>query len=452
MKAKNELTDGKLYPSLIRFTIPFLLSSLLQNLYGTVDLLVIGNFSTKANVSAVATGSEVMTLVTFFILGLTTGATVLIGQFLGAKQYKTVAEVIGNSIFVFGGLSVCMMVLFLFIHPYILHLLNIPAQAEAAANTYTMICSLGIPLIVGYNTVCAILRGMGDSKSPLIFVAIACAVNIAGDLLLSGALCMGAAGVAISTVLAQGISFIAALLFLGKKGMGIPFSAKDIRLSAGMAKRIIALGIPIGVKSILVNLSFMLLTSIINAMGVSYSAAMGVGDKIVGFAFLPQTSFATSISVVVAQNMGAGKPERAKKATIYGMITCTAIGFLFFAYSQFFPTVLPSLFTKDAEVQVMCGMYIKAFSYDAILTSIIFCLTSMFTGCGKSTFTMLQDLAPTFLVRVPATYLISRMAGATLFQIGLAAPFASMMGMIICLIYLKSGRWKQGILTEKEAA
>ncbi len=217
-----------------------------------------------------------------------------------------------------------------------------------------------------------------------------------------------------------------------------------------MARRILTLGIPIGVKSILVNLSFMLLTSIINAMGVSYSAAMGVGDKIVGFAFLPQTSFATSISVVVAQNMGAGKPERAKKATIYGMITCTAIGFLFFVYSQFFPTVLPSLFTKDVEVQVMCGMYIKAFSYDAILTSIIFCLTSMFTGCGKSTFTMLQDLASTFLVRVPATYFVSRMAGATLFQIGLAAPFASMMGMIICLIYLKSGRWKTGIVTKEE--
>lgn len=423
----------------------------MQNLYGTVDLLVIGNFSTKANVSAVATGSEVMTLVTFFILGLTTGATVLIGQFLGAKQYKIVAKVVGNSIFVFGGLSVFMMVVFLFVHPYILHLLNIPSEAEVAANTYTMICCLGIPLIVGYNTVCAILRGIGDSKSPLIFVAIACVVNIAGDLLLSGAFRMGAAGVAISTVAAQGISFITALLFLRKKGMGIPFSKKDIRFSVAMAKRIITLGIPIGIKSILVNLSFMLITSIINAMGVTYSAAMGVGDKIVGFAFLPQSSFATSISVVVAQNMGARKPERARKATIYGMLTCIVIGFIFFAYSQIFPTFLPSLFTKDPEVQVMCGMYIKAYSYDAILTSIVFCLSSMFTGCGKSTFTMLQDLASTFLVRVPVTYFISRIEGATLFQIGLAAPIASIMGIAMCLIYLKSGKWKTGFLaTEKQ--
>lgn len=448
MEINNTLTDGKLYPTLIKFTIPFLLSSLLQNLYGTVDLLVIGNFSTKANVSAVATGSQVMSLVTFFILGLTTGATVLIGQFLGARQYKTVAEVIGNSIFVFGGLSVLMMAIFLLVHPYILHLLNIPAEAETAANTYTMICCLGIPLIVGYNTVCAILRGMGDSKSPLIFVAIACVVNIAGDLLLSGALHMGAAGVAISTVAAQGISFISALLFLGRRGVGIPFSKGDLRFSMEMSKKILTLGIPMGIRSILVNLSFMLITSIINAMGVTYSAAMGVGDKIVGFAFLPQSSFATSISVIVAQNMGAGKPDRAKRATIYGMITCVVIGFIFFAYSQFFPTFLPSLFTNDAEVQVMCGMYIKAYSYDAILTSIVFCLSSMFTGCGKSTFTMAQDLASTFLIRVPVTYLVSRMADATLFQIGLAAPIASILGIVICLVYLKTGKWKSGVLVK----
>ncbi len=441
---KNLLTDGHLYPALIQFTIPFFLSSLLQNLYGTVDLLVIGNFSAKSTVSAVATGSQVMSLVTFFLLGLTTGATVLIGQFLGAKNYRTVAEVIGNSVFVFGGISFLMTGMFLFLHPSILKLLNIPAQAEAAANTYTLICILGIPLIVGYNTVCAILRGMGDSKSPLAFVSVACVVNVAGDLLLSGLFRMGAAGVALSTVAAQGISFIIALLCLKRKGLGIPFSKKDIRFSADTAFRILKLGIPMGIRSIMVNLSFMLITSIINAMGVTYSAAMGVGDKIIGFAFLPQSSFATSISVFVAQNMGAGKTERARKATLYGMVTCVAIGFLFFLVSQLFPTALPALFTRDTEVRVMCGMYIKAYSYDAVLTSIVFCLSSMFTGCGKSTFTMLQDLTSTFLVRVPVTYFVSRIADATLFQIGLAAPIASAMGIIICLIYLKTGRWKTG--------
>lgn len=447
MEKENTLISGKLYPTLIMFTIPFLLSSLLQSLYGTVDLLVIGNVSSPADVSAVATGSQIMNLITMFMLGMTTGATVLIGQFLGAGDYKNVAAIVGNSVFVFGGLALLFTVLFLFIHPVILRWMNIPQEAEAAANTYTMICSFGIPLIIGYNTVCAILRGMGDSKSPLFFVAIACAVNIIGDLLLSGVFSMGAAGVAVATVSAQGVSFFASLIFLARKGLGVPFSKSDIRFSSYRAGRILTLGIPLGVRSILVSFSFMMITSIINAMGITYSAAMGVGDKIVSFAFLPQSSFSNSISVVVAQNMGARKPERAKWATIYGMMTCIVWGIIFCVFCHCFPTLLPSLFTKDTAVREMCGLYIRAYSYDAILTSVVFCLSSMFTGCGKSTFTLLQDLAATFLMRVPFTYFISKMAGVTLFHIGLAAPAASILGIIICLIYLKMGKWKEGFLT-----
>lgn len=445
METTNTLTTGKLYPALIKFTIPFLLSSLLQSLYGTVDLLVIGNFAAPASVSAVATGSQVMTLVTYLMLGLTTGATVLIGQFLGAGDKKHVASVISNSIFVFGGISLLFMALFLVLHPAILAWLNIPAEAAAEANTYAMICSFGIPLIVGYNTVCAILRGMGDSKSPLYFVAVACVVNVFGDLLLSGVFSMGAAGVAISTVAAQGISFLFGLLFLYKKGIGIPFGRADIRFEAEMSGRILKLGIPLAIKSILVNLSFMLITSIINAMGVTASAAMGVGDKIVNFSFLPQSSFYNSISVIVAQNIGAKQPDRAKRATLYGMGTCIVWGCLVFAVCQLAPTALPSLFTRDTAVQEMCGMYIRAYSYDAILTSVVFCLSSMFTGCGRSTFVMIQDLVSTFLVRVPVTYFVSQIPGATLFTIGLAAPAASLLGIILLLIYLKSGKWKKGL-------
>lgn len=446
MEQSNALTTGKIYPALIKFTVPFLLSSLLQSLYGTVDLLVIGNYSNAASVSAVATGSQVMNLITFLMLGITTGATVLIGQFLGAKDHKHVASVIGNSIFVFGGMSILFAAISLLLHSTILQWMNIPPEATAEANLYTVICSLGIPLIIGYNTVCAILRGMGDSKSPLYFVAVACAVNVAGDLLLTGALGMGAAGVAIATVTAQGVSFLVGLVYIAKKGLGIPFSKTDIRFDFYMAKRIVTLGIPLGVRSVLVSFSFMMITSIINAMGVTVSAAMGVGDKIVGFAFLPQSSFANAISVMVAQNMGAGKPERAKKATIYGMITCVIIGALFCIFAHVAPTVLPGLFTKDVDVQIFCGQYIMAYSYDGILTSITFCVTSMFTGCGKSTFTLFQDLASTFLMRVPFTYFMSKVAGVTLFQLGLAAPAASAVGIVICLIYLKSGRWKKGFV------
>lgn len=444
MKQNNELTTGKIYPALLKFTVPFLLSALLQSLYGTVDLLVIGNYSETASVSAVATGSQVMNLITFLVLGITTGATVLIGQFQGAKDDRQVASVIGNSIFVFGIMSVVVAGISLLLHSTILEWMNIPTEAAAEANIYTVICSLGIPLIIGYNTVCAVLRGMGDSKSPLYFVAVACVVNIAGDLLLAGAFGLGAAGVAVATVAAQGVSFIVGLIYMVKKGIGVPFSKADIRMDPAMVKRIIVLGIPLGIRSVLINFSFMMITSIINSMGVQVSAAMGVGDKIVGFAFLPQSAFSNAISVMVAQNMGARQPERAKKATVYGMATCCAIGVCFCVFAHIAPTVLPSLFTKDGNVQSLCGQYIKAYSYDGILTSIVFCISSMFMGCGKSTFTMLQDLASTFLMRVPFTYFMSKVAGVTLFQLGLAAPAASVVGIVICLIYLKSGKWKEG--------
>lgn len=440
---ENSLVKGDVFKVLIKFTIPFLLSCLLQNLYGTVDLLVIGNYSVASNVSAVATGSQVMGLITQFILGITTGATVLIGQYLGANKPKKVAKTIGNSIYLFTIIALLFTGISLGLHELILEIMNIPLEASDAANTYTIICSIGIPLIVGYNTICAILRGLGDIKSPLYFVLIACFFNIVLDIILAGYMDMGAAGVAIATVVAQGISFIIGLFYLYKKGIGIPFSKDDIKLEFSEAKRILLIGIPLGVKSIIISFSFMMITAIINKMGVLVSAAMGVGDKIVNFAFLPQSAFATSISVMVAQNMGANQPKRAIQATQYGMITCVIIGILFTIFQHIYPTVLPALFTKDTVVQQLCGEYVKAYSYDSILTSIVFCLSSMFTGCGKSTFTLIQDLVSTFGMRVPATYFLSKLTGVTLYQLGLAAPAASFVSIVICLVYLKSGKWKE---------
>ena len=442
MSEKNMITTGRIYPALLKFTVPFLLSSLLQNLYGTVDLLVIGNYSNAASVSAVATGSQVMSLLTFLMMGFSMGATVLIGRYIGAQQYKKVADVIGNSVILFTGMSMVLAGVLIILHGTFLNWMNIPVEAVTEANTYTLICAFGIPLIVGYNTVCSILRGIGDSQRPLYFVAVACVVNIVLDYLLAGVFHMGAAGVAIATVVAQGVSFIVGLIYIMKRGLGFEFSREDITFDFETTKSIFTISVPLAIRSIMINFSFMLITAIINKMGVTVSAAMGVGDKIVNFAFIPQSSFSSAIAIFVAQNMGAEQPDRAIKSTLYGMGTCVGIGVIFCIFSHIYPTVLPSIFTKDVAVQQMCGEYIRAYSYDAILTSIVFCLTSMFNGCGKSGFTVIQDLVSTFLMRVPFTYFMSKMSGVTLFQLGLAAPAASFVSIVICVIYLKSGKWK----------
>ena len=262
----------------------------------------------------------------------------------------------------FSILSLIFMVLMLMLYPSLLRWLNIPPEAETKARAYCLICSFGIPLIIGYNTVGAILRAIGDSKRPLLFVAIACAVNVAGDFLLTGVFHLGTTGVAIATVAAQGISFVFSLLYLMRKGMGFSFHLSDIRFDARTTKRIFSVGLPMGLQSILINLSFMFITAIINAMGLSASAAMGIGDKIVSFAFLIQNSVSAALSVVVAQNIGAGKPDRARSALKGSILVCVSIEFLFCLFCELEPNVLPSLFTGDRIVIEMAGLYMIAYS------------------------------------------------------------------------------------------
>jgi len=452
MNKKNyDLTKDALAPALFSFTVPFLFATLLQTLYGTVDTLTVGNFSSTASLSAVAVGAQVLSLMTFLAYGLSNGATVLLGQSIGAKDEKRAAKIVGNTIIDFAAASILFMVLLLIIYPTALRLLNIPAEAWDEACRYCTICSFGIPLIVGYNTVCALLRAIGDSKSPLIFVGIACVINVAGDLILTGLLGMGAAGVAISTVVAQGSSFLFSLVYIMKKGMGFAFSKSDIKYDSSVTANIFKVGLPMGLQSILINLSFLFITSIINAMGLTASAAMGVGDKIIGIAFLPQNSVCGAVSVVVAQNIGAKKPDRAIKSVKLGMAFCLAIEIVFLVFCQVCPNTLPSLFSSDWEVIVMAGQYMRAYSIDALLTSITFCLAGFMNGCGKTTANMIQNLISTFLGRVPATYLLSIIPGTSLFLIGLAAPISTIMSVIMLFIYIAGGFWKKGLFDSNEA-
>ncbi len=440
----TSFTTGPILSRIVAFAVPTFLAMALQMLYGTVDVLVVGNFGSTAGVSAVSTGSQILSLATFLISGFTTASTVLIGQYLGAGDDRNVSRVIGGSIPVFGVISALFAVIMVFLYPDLLTALNIPAEAVEQAKIYTLICSCGIPLIVGYNAVCAILRGMGDSKSPLVFVTVACCVNIVGDLLLTGWLDMGAAGVAIATVVAQGTSFALSLLYLMKKGIGVPFHKSDIRFDAKLTRKLFQLGVPLAVQSIMINLSFLFITAIINAMGVTASAAMGVGDKITGFAFLPQSAFSQAVQVFTAQNMGANKPERALKGMWYSAGVTSVWGLCFFGICNLWPALLPSLFSSDPAVIQMTGLYVSAYSFDTVLTCLIFCMNGLLAGCGSAGFSMAANLLGSFAVRIPATFILSRLPETNLFLIGLAAPVASVAQIIITLIYFRSGKWKKG--------
>lgn len=437
---KIYLTEGPLFVSVLRFTLPFLLSNLLQTLYGTVDTLVIGNYGSASGVSAVACGAQLLSLFTFLAIGLSAGGTVLVSQCIGSRDQKQAAVIVGNLIIDFAVISLALTAVSSVFSPVFLAWLNVPQEAMAEAATYMRICSLGIPLIIGYNIICALLRAMGDSKNPLIFVAVACVINIFGDLLLTGVLGMGVAGVAIATVTAQGVSFLFGLVFITRRGLSFPFGRRDIRFDRKTTAHIFRIGIPMGVQSVLINISFMFITAIINGMGLTASAAMGIGEKIVGFTFMPQSAFSASIAVVVAQNYGADKMDRARKAVRYAIGVCISIETVFLLVCQLFPGFLPSLFTKDEEVIHMAGLYMMAYSIDGVLTAVSFNLSALLNGCGRTAFNMAQNLIATFLGRIPATWFFSRLAGTSLFLIGCAAPASTILSIVMLLVYIRLNR------------
>jgi len=446
MEQKNLLTEGSIFKSLMKFSFPFLLASLLQAFYGAADLFVVGQYADSAAVSAVAIGSQVMQTITGVILGITTGGTILIGQYLGAKREKDMAKTIGTIICVFGFLSVVLTILMVLFTNPIARIMHTPDEAMKYTQQYIFICSCGIPFIIGYNAVSGILRGMGDSKTPLYFIAIACVINITVDIILVDFFKMGAVGAAAATVGAQGISFLLAVLFLWKKGFPFEFGKKYILLFPKKAKIIFHLGLPIALQDGLINISFLLITTIINTMGLTASAAVGVVEKIIVFAMLPPTAFASAIAVMTAQNIGAGKVERAQKS-LYAGITCSLVmGIAFWIYSQISPESITSLFSNDKEVIYTAAAYLKSYSLDCILVCFIFCMNSFFSGCGHPIFPMVHSLIATFLIRIPVSFFLSRIEGITLYKIGFGAPLATFISLIMCIIYMKYGSWKNNAM------
>lgn len=314
-----DLTQGNVVKVLFQFALPYLLANVLQALYGGADLFVVGQFDDAASVAGVAIGSQVMQTVTGIILGLKTGITVLIGIATGARNYKELVAVIGSSVWLFALIGIVLTSLMVLCHDPITSVMHTPAEAMQDTQAYLLIASLGIPFIIGYNVVCGILRGIGDSRTPLYFVLLACIINIVLDFLLVGAFHLRAAGAALATISSQGISFVTALWFLHRRGFSFPFTRKDIRLNGLLSRRIMVLGAPIALQDALVNISFLIITVIVNQMGVIASAALGVVEKVIVFAMLPPVAISSAVAAMTAQNYGAGLIGRMNRCLYAGI-------------------------------------------------------------------------------------------------------------------------------------
>lgn len=425
----GDFTQGSIAKKLIRFMMPIFGALVLQAMYGAVDLFVVGQFGTNAGISAVSTGSNVVNLVTFVVSALTMGVTVLIGRYLGENEHERIGSVIGGAIAFFSLAAVVLMVVMLLFAPQFATWLNAPKEAYGLTVTYIRICGGGIFFVVAYNVISGIFRGLGNSRLPLIFVAIACVVNIIGDLFFVAVLHLDVAGAALATIFAQFVSVVMSLLIISRQALPFPFSVKDIGFNVEI-KNFVWTGFPIALQEVLTNLSFLILCAIINRISLEASSGYGIAQKVVSFVMLIPTSLMQSLSAFVAQNVGAGREDRAKKAMKTGMVFGLAIGSCVAALSYFRGDIPSALFTSNAAFIAMSADYLRGFSVEAALTCIVFSYMGYFNGHGKTITVMVQGITSSFLFRVPMSYLFSIQPGANLFTIGLAIPLTSIYGIL----------------------
>lgn len=432
-----DLTKGNVFMTLLGFSTPFLLSNILQACYGASDLFMVGRFADPAAVCAVAVGSQVMQTITGLAIGLTAGGTVLIAQQFGARDRQGMADATAAMLGVFGALSLLMTLAVGWLVEPVCRAMQVPPQALATTQNYLRICALGIPFIVGYNAVGSILRGLGDSRTPLLLMLAACATNVSTDLVFVGLLHRGAEGAAESTVLAQAVSLVLAFGYLVIHGQVHRYRQAGPRFQPGCALRLLRLGLPIAAQEGLVNLSFLLITAIVNGMGLVASAAVGVVEKLIVFSMLPTTAFASAVAAMAAQNFGAGQVRRARQCLNTGIGLSLLFGTAAFLCAQVNGPGLVSLFTGDAAVIRQGALYLRTYSADCMLVCFVFCMNAFFSGGGQAGFPLLHSAVATFAVRVPLSWLFSRLPGGSLSLVGLAAPAATLVSLVLCRWYLK---------------
>ena len=430
----NDFTTGSISKKLIKFMIPILGALVLQAMYGAVDILVVGWFGTTAGISGVSTGSNIVNLVTFTVAGFSMGVTVLIGNYIGKKEPERAGRVIGGAICFFLAVAVVVSIVMLVFARQFAILMQAPEEAIDLTVQYVRICGGGIVFIIAYNLISSIFRGLGDSKLPLVFVGIACVVNIIGDLILVGVFHMNVAGAAIATVAAQTVSVILSLLIIRKKELPFTMKKEDICFNEEIP-HIIKIGLPIAFQEILTNVSFLVLCASINSLGLDASSGYGVANKIVSFIMLIPSSLMQSMSSFVAQNVGAGKEKRARKAMFTGMGIGCAVGVVITLLSLFKGELPSMIFSSDPLVIARSAEYLKGFSLEPIVTSLLFSFMGYYNGHGQTFWVMCQGMAQSLLVRLPMSLYMASLPNTNLTLIGLAAPAATIFGILLNAIY-----------------
>lgn len=431
---EQNLTTGSVFHNIVRFSLPYLLSYFLQTLYGMADLFIIGQFEGVAGTTAVSVGSQVMHMLTVIIVGLAMGTTVSIAQAVGKKNRSEASLGVGNSVTLFMVVSVVMTLLLMALVRPVVGIMSTPEEAVEGTVRYLTICFIGIPCITAYNIISSIFRGLGDSRHPMYFIAVACAANIALDYLFMGALHLGPAGAALGTTLAQLISVVTALAAMRRGNIGIAVTRRELKPVRETMRKILKIGIPIAAQDGLIQVAFIVITIIANRRGLTDAAAVGIVEKVISFLFLVPSSMLSTVSALGAQNIGAGKKDRAKLTLRYAILIAAGFGVAVSILMQFIAPSVVGLFTEDPGVISAGGEYLRGYILDCIFAGIHFSFSGYFCACGKSGLSLLHNIIAILLVRIPGVYLTSVMFPETLLPMGLATAMGSLTSVVICVI------------------
>lgn len=431
---ERDLTSGSVWKNIVYFSLPYLLSYFLQTLYGLADLFIVGQFDGVASTTAVSIGSQVMHMLTVMIVGLAMGTTVNIGRAVGARDTKKASKVVGNTMVLFIGVSVVLAVVLLLLVRPIVNVMSTPEEAVEGTVRYLTICFIGIPFITAYNVIASIFRGLGDSKSPMYFIVIACVANIALDYICIGAFHMGPEGAALGTTLSQTISVVVSFWVILKKQTGISVKREDFRPDRVTMGQVLKIGIPIAAQDGFIQVAFIIITIIANRRGLSAAAAVGIVEKIISFLFLVPSSMLSTVSALGAQNMGAGKYERADQILRYAMGIAVGFGLFVSLLIQVTAETAVGLFTTDAVVILLGAQYIRGYIWDCIFAGVHFSFSGYFCAYGRSEISFIHNLIAILCVRIPGVYLTSKIFPDTLFPMGLATATGSLLSVIICMI------------------
>lgn len=430
----KDLTKGSIIGNITTFSLPYMFAYFLQILYGLADLFVIGQYCGVDSTTAVSNGAQVMYMITVVLIGLAMGTTVLTARAVGAKDSLQARAIVGNTITMFATIATVLMIVLLCLRGWIVDIMDTPTEAVSGMAHYLTICFIGIPFIIAYNIIASIFRGLGDSKTPMYFVAVACVVNIILDYVFIGILGLGAMGAALGTTMSQAASVVFAICSMRRHNKAIDISRNDLRPQRNVMKHILKIGLPIALQDGFIQISFLAITIIANGRGLIDAAAVGIVEKVIGLVFIVPSAMLSTVSAISAQSIGANKMPRAKQTMRIAMLITSVYGLACAISLQFVPQVAVGLFTNDPQALAQGCDYLRGYVWDCIFASIHFCFSGFFTACGYAIISFLHNSISIVLARIPLAWLSSQLYPDTLYPMGLSTCAGSIVSCLICIL------------------